>query len=159
MTYFECYPDESFLKGLGVTPKELRGGHSFGRSNVSGKLKKVADSLGLVDEDPFRSQDSHLKYLLSLKPVYDDDHFRCVKDTQRNNKLIVLKPDLEGFAIKLAKEKKVDLTAYGLATDRKKLHEILTLKENTKKREKFIEFINDVSDHKSIVRIKEFIKN
>lgn len=159
MTYYECYPDESFLKCLGFTSKELMGGHSFGRSNVCGKLKKVTNSLGLVDEDPFRSQDSHLKYLLSLKPVYDDNYLRCVKDSGRNNKLIVLKPDLEAFAIKLANDRQVNLVAYGLTSDYKKLHEILTLKDNRKQREKFMEFIADVSDHKAIVKLKELIKN
>jgi hypothetical protein len=160
MTYFECYADESLLEYLGFSPKELRGGHSFGRSNVCLKLKKVSHSLGLVDEDPNSTRDSYLKYLLELKPRYIDDYVICSVDPNNNNKLIVLRPNLEGLLVKLAKEKSIDLRdpKYGLESDWRKLHDILRIEKNIKKRKKYIEFVNDISDHKAIVTLKKLVK-
>ena len=161
MTFFECFPDESFLKSIGFTSGQLSGGHSLGRSKVCGKLRNSTNSLALIDEDPFSAQDPYLKYLLSLRPSYKDPYLICVKDAQRNNKLIVLRPDLEQLCMKLARESNVKLSSskYSLPESWEDLHEVLTLKKNVEKRKKFIEFIRDVSTHNAIMRIKEFINN
>lgn len=136
MTYFECYADECLLKCLGFNSKELRGGHSFGRSKVCRKLSKTSNSWGLIDEDPNASRDSYLKHLFSLNPIYEDVQLLCSKDKKRNNKIIVLRPNLEAWTLKLAMEEGVDLAKeYGLPSDWKGLHEVLGLQKNFQKRE------------------------
>lgn len=160
MTFFECYADEALLRFFGFSSKQLSGGHSFGRSNVSRKLRKVADSIGVVDEDPGAAQDDYLKYLMTLPPIHKDSYLISSKDSKANNILVVMRPNLEAWAIKLAHERGIDLSnaKYGLSMDVSKLHEILMLQKNSKKRYKFIEFISDISDHKAIVKLKELLK-
>ena len=161
MTFFECYADESLLKSFGLTSKELSGGHSFGRSRVSLRLKKSSDSVGLIDEDPGASRDQYLNHLFQLKPEYQDSNLTCIRDKKLGNKLIVLRPNLESWTVKLAKERNLDLTnpKYGLSMLPSELHEILTPKENVKARNNLMQFINDVSSHQSIVKLRGFLKS
>ena len=160
MTFFECYADETLLKFLGFTSKELAGGHSFGRSKVSGRLMKSQKSLGLVDEDPGSARDNYLNYLFKLKPKYKDGNVLIFEDKKPGNRLIVVRPNLESCVVKLAKEVGLSLAAakYGLSMEPKRLHEVLTPKGNTTARNKLIEFMKDASKHPSIIRMKQLIK-
>ena len=158
MIFFECYPDESLLRFLGFTTDRLKGGHSFGKSNVSKKLQNATQSMGLIDEDPGRTQDPYLRYLLSLNPVYSDQYLGCFMDVSRSNKLVVLKPDLEGFTLRLAKDLKIDLINYSLSNNVNDLHDILTLRRNYQKREKFIQFFADNANHWVLLKLKEIVK-
>ena len=82
MTFFECYADETLLKFLGFTSKQLSGGHSFGRSKVTGRLMRSSKSLGLVDEDPGSARDNYLNYLFKLKPKYLDNNVLIIEDNR-----------------------------------------------------------------------------
>jgi hypothetical protein len=157
MIFFECYADESLLRVIGMDGKSLRGGHSFGRSNVSRKLRKWPNSLALIDEDPNAAKDSFLKDLYSLVAIYSDDYIQVLFHKAGNSKVIVLRPDLEGFAIRLAKDKGIDLKEkYKLSMNKSELHDLLRIEKNSTARKKFAEFIKEVSDHKAILKIKEF---
>lgn len=158
MTLFECYPDESFLRFLGLTDKELSGGHSFGRSRVCGRLSKSKDSIGLIDEDPGKTMDPYSSKLLNIPPYYKDDFVVCIKEVKTGNKLIVLRPDIEVFSIRVAKSQHVNLDSYGLSMRNSELKDLLTPRKNMNKREKFMEFLNDVSKHKSIAIVAQFLK-
>ncbi len=159
MMYFECYADESFLRFLGVTSKELSGGHSNGRSNVSRKLKKSVNAIGFIDEDPGAAKDDYLKYLFSLNPGYSDKHLFCVTDPQTNNHLIVIKPDLEVLTINLARERNIDLfTEFGLSMNREALHDMLRIERNLSKRRRMIDFFSTISNHSTLIKLKELIK-
>jgi hypothetical protein len=159
MTYYECYADESVLKFLGFTSSELKGGHSFGRSRVSAKLKKETRSLGVIDEDPGSAKDSYLNYLFHLKPIYLDEYLRVVVDAKTQNKLVVIRPNLEAWSVRLAQEKRIDLKShYNLENDWRKLHDVLRIEKNEIKRHKFIQFISDIFDHKAITTLRQFIR-
>jgi hypothetical protein len=159
MIFFECYNDEDFLKFLGLTRRDLSGGHSFGRSNVCLKLKNKSNCRGFVDEDPKKPKDSYFSHLLSLKPSFVDDYLMYIVDPRLNNKVIVIRPDLESFALRIARERKIDLEEkYNLSNEFKVLHDTLKIQKNEKERLKFIQFVNDVSDHKAIVKLKELLK-
>lgn len=160
MTFFECYPDESLLKYLAFNAKALSGGHSFGRSNVARKLNHTTNSLALVDEDPNSAKDSYLKYLFSLKPHYNDKYLLCFKDPRKGNILVVVRPNLEAWAIKLAQEKRIDLGSkkYALSMNESVLHNLLTPKANISQRTKFTDFMKDISDHPSIINLKKLVK-
>lgn len=157
MTFFECFADKSLLRQLGLSSKELKGGHSFGRSKVCSRLKNASDSLGLVDEDPGAARDPYLKHLFTLSPIYEDNNLFCSMDSKRNNKLIVLKPDLETLILRIASEMRIDLNKkYRLPTDRKSLHSVLT---NIQKREKFNELLMATAEHKTVEKLKQLIKD
>jgi hypothetical protein len=161
MNFFECYADESFLKCFGFTAKQLSGGHSFSRSKVSSKLKKVNNSLGLIDEDPGSPKDEYLSQLLKLKPLYSDNNVIVISEPSQNNRLFVIKPNLESWSVRIAKELGIDLEnpKYRLSMDPKKLHSILSQKDNERARSKLTDFISDASGHPSIVALKKFLKN
>lgn len=159
MIFFECYADESLLTSLGYNSGQLKGGHSFGRSNVSRKLRNAYSSLGLVDEDPGHPQDGYLKHLLSGSIIYEDQYIICSRDEKKNNVLLVLRPDLERLSIRIANEMKINLDRdYGLSSDFRKLHDILMLDKNINKRQSFKKFLSDVADHKTIKKLKELVK-
>lgn len=133
MTYFECYADEAFLTMLEISKKESE--HSVGRSKVCFKLNKDSNSLGLVDEDPHAAQEPYLKYMFSLQASYIDENVILITDKKLNNRLIVLKPDLERFSLKIAKDKGIDLRKRNnLSTGFKSLHNELMLNRNSKKK-------------------------
>jgi hypothetical protein len=156
MTFFECYADEILLRILGFSKKNIE--HSFGRSRVCSKLSKTTDAIGLIDEDPNTAREPYLKYLFSTIPAFEDDYLIYLQDKKLANRLIVVRPDLENWALKLARDQKIDLQKkYGLSNNVKELKELMLLK-NGKKLEAFEEFLRDVSDHKAIEKIKELIK-
>ena len=162
MTYFECYADESFLRFLGLNRKELSGGHSNGRSNVSRKLRKAegVGVTGFIDEDPGAPKESYLSYLFSLAPNYSDSHIIHILDVNTKNELIVIRPDLEGLAISIAKDRKIDLSReYGLSMNRGDLHDMLRIERNISKRKKLIDFFSEVSTHSTIIKLKELINS
>lgn len=160
MTFFESHADETLLRQVGLQSKELKGGHSQGRSKVCGKLSKSKESFGLIDEDPGSAHDPYLAALHKIKPAYQDTNIILIEDIKRGNKLAIIRPNLEGWVVKIAKDKKVDLDKnYALSMKQKVLHDFLTPKENLSERKKLNNFLKYVSDHKSIVKLKGFIKN
>jgi len=123
MILFECFADEAFLRFLGSNSSQLSGGHSSGRSNVSKRLQKKSGFLGVIDEDPGAAQDSYLKRVFATSPVYSDDYISYVEAD--GNRLLIIRPDLEGLTIKLAKDKNIDLKKFGLSMERSTLHSLL----------------------------------
>lgn len=158
MIFYECYADEAFLGFLGFNSRELRGGHSFGRSNVCFKLRKQGNSLGLIDEDPNRTKDAYLKHLSSLQPGYQDQYLIYMSDKKLGNDLIVLRPNLEGLIVRIAKDKKVGLSAFNLPSNEDELHDRLKLQNNLRDRGRMIDFIRSNEDHPAILKLKEFVK-
>lgn len=155
MTYFECYSDELLLRNLGFTAKELSGGHSFGRAKVCYRLSKSNDSVALIDEDPGSSMDPYLSQVSKTVPIFTDNYLICWKDKKNNNLLVVLRPDLETWIIRLAKDVDIDLTEYRLSNDSEKLYDLLML---SSKRETFKKLLQDLSKHKIILKLKEVLK-
>ena len=121
---------------------------------------KSTNSIGWVDEDPGASRDKYLSHLFGLRPEYTDNNIIFIKDLRLGNKLMVIRPNLESWAIKIAKERSLDLESddYGLSMKPKILHELLTAKDGVNTRNKFLKFMVDVSGHKSIFKLKKFIK-
>jgi len=157
MIFFECYADETLLRSLGLSAKELSGGHSFGRSNVSRKLAKLENSIGMIDEDPGSARDSYLEMLLSVKPIYEDKFIIYAIDAKRSNKLIVIKPDLEGMIIHLALDMKIDLNSYGLTSIHKNLGARIKLQKNRRDRNLLANFLLQTSGHPTIQQLKKIL--
>lgn len=157
MIYFECYADESLLRSLGFTARDLSGGHSHSRSKVSSKLSKSTNSVGLVDEDPMSPRDSYLTDLFSRVPLYEDANLFAFGDLRKNNKLVVLRPNLESWVIRIARDQKVSLREYMLADTEDSLHDMLAPKTNTTKRQQLVSFISDNIEHRSIAKLKQIL--
>jgi Txe/YoeB family toxin of Txe-Axe toxin-antitoxin module len=158
MIYLECYADEAFVKTLGIGSKEIK--HAFNKGEVCNMLRKVTGSVGLVDEDPFSGKPSYERHMLGFK-VFEDEKIILCEDKKTNNKLVIIRPTLEGFVIKIAKENEIDITQKykRLSANRKGLHDDLTFKRNKQKFEDFSMLILEllVKD-KTLLRLKNFIK-
>lgn len=158
MIFFECYADEALLRFVGFSSRELKGGHSFGRSNVCLKLKKTGRSVGLIDEDPNATQDAYLKQLYLLRPNYVDSYLIHIVDEALENRLLILRPNLEGFIVKIARERKIDLKDFNLSDNVRELHDWLRLQNNATGRGHLIKFVQAHQDHSAIKKLKQFIK-
>ena len=141
MIFFECYADEVFLKVLGFSKKSIE--HSFGRSRVCFKLSNAKNSMGLIDEDPNSPKEPYLRYLYEFPPIFEDESITFFYDKKS----------------KLAKDRNIDLgNVYNLSNDVKKLHNDLAFYRNIQKFNAFEALLNSLSDHRTIIKIKELIK-
>lgn len=158
MTLFECYADETLLRVLGAQPRELKFGHSFGRSRVSARLAKSRNSTGLIDEDPNAPQDHYLQSIFRRQPIFADRYIISHHDPELDNRLIVLRPNLESWACRLAIDSKIrlDSSKYRLSDEPERLHDLISPRGNDSKRTKFAEFLTDVSTHHSIINLRKF---
>lgn len=157
MIYFECYSDQAFLTGVGILSKNTE--HSFSKGNVCNKLQKNHSSIGLADEDPNEIQPRFIKYLVEAqRKFYEDQYLIFFSDPKTNNKLILIRPNIEAWSIRIANELKIDLEAFGLSSDHRKLHARLGFAKNHRELESFSNFFRNAAMHSSIVKIKEFIK-
>jgi len=155
MTFFECYADEILLRVIGFSKKNIE--HSFGRSRVCTKLSNTRNAIGFIDEDPHAAREPYLRYLFTNRPEFEDDYLIYFHDKELANRLFIVRPDLENWALKIARDQKIDLTEYGLSNNVKELKELMLLR-NRKKLEFFEEFLRNVSDHKAIKKIRELIR-
>ena len=160
MIYFECYSDQAFLRSLDFSRKDID--HSFSKGNVCNKLQKTTDSVGLTDEDPTETQPRYISLLMqSGTKIYEDQYLVFLKDQVKRNKLILVRPNIEAWALRIAKDLKLDLSsvAFQLSNNESELHEILGFSRNHKKLENFSAFFKKASTHSSISKIKDFIAN
>ncbi|MBX2914354.1 MAG: hypothetical protein KF856_03670 [Cyclobacteriaceae bacterium] len=158
MIYYECHADRAFLEGLGFGSSELNKNHRFGRSRVLATVQEKVNSDALIDEDPFKGRDDFLKKLLKECVIYQDNALIYCKD-KNENKIIILRPDLENFVLVVAKDLRVDLLKeFKLPKNFDDLHDLLRVEKNSNARLRFSDFIGKASDHPSIKKIKEIFK-
>ncbi|MBY0435335.1 MAG: hypothetical protein K2U26_14605 [Cyclobacteriaceae bacterium] len=158
MIYFECYSDEAFLLSLGVPSKSIE--HSFSKENVCNKLRRDKNSVGLVDEDPNEAQPHFIEDLINSQRIaYKDSNLIFLLDKNADNKLVLIRPNIEAWSIEVARDLKIDLTSsdYNLSNKESKLHELLSFAKNQKQLASFKKFFGHASNHPSIAKIKEFI--
>jgi hypothetical protein len=118
--HIECLPDETLLKKLGYSKKQVE--HHQGKSRVLSKIKSLRDQVGLIDEDPMSSQHPYEKSLI----VEDSSHgitFR--KDPNKNNKILVLQVKLEDWIISACRRSEIDIEEFGLPRTPNELHSVL----------------------------------
>jgi hypothetical protein len=122
--YFECDNDEALLDVLSIPRKAKK--HSFCKGNVCNSLKKVNDSIGMVDEDPSTKQN---KYIIDLgKSVSDEYSIKVFSDTKRNNKIVMLCPRLEEWLYSIARINKINPVDFGLSKLPEDLHKVEFIK-------------------------------
>lgn len=126
MIIVECKPDIMLIKTLSnFSKKEIL--HGQGRGNIGNFLKKHHDSVGVIDEDPGRTQS---KYFENLEIYTKYNHFdiKIQYDNSRNNLVLILCPDLESWVIKTCKISNFNLKKYNLPMDEIRLHEEINSK-------------------------------
>lgn len=155
-SFVECYADEVFVKIL--TDKSVRIKHAFGKGNVCNQLSRSTNSVGLVDEDP-KSSKSEYERLMLNGIVKENQHVILCKHENQSNRLIILRPNLEEFLLRLSKINKVDLGDYNLPNDYKNLRDELNFRKVTRYK-LFEDFLRDLTskDKEVLNLIKNFFK-
>lgn len=120
----ECNPDEELVKCLGFTRKEIT--HQPNKGQVFSFLEKNMGALGIVDEDPGANPPGHMVF---YKKICDEQHgVEVYIKPLEGTKLVIIKPRLEEWIIKQAKDSKIDPTKYSLPDNGRELHKIINTK-------------------------------
>ena len=138
MIYLECDADKALVSVLGISKNEIR--HVHGKGNVCNRLERNRDCIGLIDEDPGSSQPSYLQRLQASPRPNDIVLFH---DKRANNRVVMLRPWLEEWILKTAREAAADLSKYGLPHHAGGLHEIINIRMDHFKR--FVEELKATS--------------
>lgn len=123
MIYVECKPDEILVRAVTGLPARQVIHELKGKYGVAAQLRKRNSARGMLDEDPGADQPS---YLGGLQIVQDQDlpaqGLRLLRHAARDNLVIVLRPKLEDWVLRAAREAQVDVSNYNLPTDARNLH-------------------------------------
>jgi len=123
----ECKADLILVRKLtGLSRKEIL--HKGCKSEVIKAVdRKSEGAIGLIDEDPGASSPKRLRDYTVIQRFEREG----IELRRKGNRLIVvLRPDLEGWVVKAAEERGIDLGRYGLPKDRRGLHEELSRRPN-----------------------------
>jgi len=147
MIYVECYADLALVKSLTNLPrKEIA--HEFkGKGGICGRLREKPHRLGVVDEDPSKTQPRYIKET-KLVQDFPAHGIRVLHHSSSNNYLIVLCPYLEVWILAAANEATIDVGEYSLPKDAKKLRE--TIKFDSRKFEKLLSDLTNSARLKSL---------
>ena len=144
----ECNPDKLLVKKLGVPKKSII--HAGSKSEVCKRLeKKMTNSVGLIDEDPFSVQP---RYIRKLKVLENPQRFgiKVLFDEEKNNSIIVLSPRLEEWIIEASREARIDLEKYKLPRDGNTLHKVIN--SNLSKFENLLDELINKSERVEVLK-------
>lgn len=154
MIYLECYGDEALVKSLGATSKMIK--HTFSKGEVCNMLRKDSNAIGIIDEDPYSGKPQYEKFMLD-RVVFENSNLILCLDQSSKNRLVIIRPKLEDFVLKLADDCKVSDNR--IPNTAKGLYDYLTLKRNTRKFEFFRDFIVQILEKdKTMKKLNEFLK-
>ena len=150
----ECKPDYCLVKILtGVSKKHID--HAGNNVKIIKKLLKTKNAIGLIDEDPGKSKPKDFRKFSLSKDFYEYG-FSIYKPNNPKNKnlLIILKPRLEEWFLRISKKNKLCLEDYGLSQNPNRLHKIINA--NLKKFEKALRKLLELKS-KELLKIKEIL--
>ena len=114
--------------------------------------------VGVVDEDPDKTQPP----LLRNFEEFANDERANIRILRLNKaKLIILRPRVEEWIPKVARNSGLDVKKYGLPEDADKLHERLKPKrlKEQKIHKKFREFLGDLTDSNELRTLLSFLQD
>lgn len=117
--HVECLPDETLVKVLGASRKQIT--HHSGKSRVFAKLKVSSNQIALVDEDPDSPKCSYEK---SLKRLSESSGITEWADNS-GNRIYVLRGKLEDWIINLCNAAQIDLKKFNLPDKPNAMHEVI----------------------------------
>jgi len=120
----ECKPDKLLVKFLINVPKKSII-HAANKTEVIKTLLKMSDdAIGIIDEDPWSSQPSHLKKF-ELKENFSNYDLSILQDNQTKKKIVVVRPRLEDWLLRAGKESEISFKRYKLPETGKDLHKAI----------------------------------
>jgi len=147
----ECKPERILVKTLTSTANRNII-HSGGKSNVIIDLaKRYEDSKGVVDEDPGNLTPRSFQRFREVNS-FEEHSLKILLDKERKNHLVILRPRLEEWILKAAKESRVNVKKYGLPDDPLRLHDIINV--NT---DRFEELIEGLKRSKQLTLLREIL--
>ncbi len=155
MIYLECFADEALVKSFGATSKMIK--HAFSKGEVCNMLDKTTGAIGIVDEDPQSGKPSYEKEMRNHK-IHEDAKVIICEHRGSGNKLILIRPRLEEFIIRISKEHRVDMESYKLSSDPDKLHDELSFRKNQYKFNGFRNLLFDLLKiDPTLISLKKYI--
>jgi hypothetical protein len=116
----ECNADEAVMRTLGVPRKQIF--HQANKGEVIKWLKKNADAVGMVDEDPDSSQPCDLS---NYQEICSAEGLRLrIRSGNNNQRLVIVCPRLEEWFYNRAGLSSIIPQDYGLPGDPDNLHRI-----------------------------------
>ena len=124
MLYLECKADEALARSLGIRRREIS--HQRNKEQVLKMITRVTNCIALVDEDP-NSQPPQLFGQLLRQEDCLAQGIVLYLDRRRNNQVVVLCPNLEGWVIRSAQESRIrhDRPPYRLPDAAHSLHNVI----------------------------------
>ena len=119
--FVECNPDEVIVKSLtGLPTKSII--HDFrGKYEFCKRLRVRQNDIALIDEDPGKLQPTYLKELSLIQELIHLG-LKVYFDNRRNNRIVLLCPELEGWIIRAAQDSGLKMSAYNLSDRSSTLH-------------------------------------
>ncbi|MBI4334077.1 MAG: hypothetical protein HY673_22670 [Chloroflexi bacterium] len=127
MIFVECDPDAVLVEALTrFRRRDII--HDFrGKGELCNRLGRQKGSMGMVDEDPGKSQPG---YMTSLQLIEDlpNEGVKLLRDHANNNFLVVLCPDLEQWTLRAARLAGIDVAPFKLPGNPGKLHSVINIR-------------------------------
>jgi hypothetical protein len=146
----ECNPDEALVKILGYTRKMIT--HQPSKGQVINYLQKNPSALGIVDEDPDSARPSYFsKFTMETNDQFGIESYYISK---LGTRLIVIKPRLEEWVLRQAKEVMIDVKQHSFIDNGNELHKVINTRIP-----RFEGLIKEMMDKKSkgLIHLKSLI--
>jgi hypothetical protein len=125
MIYVECKPDQTLVQVVtGLSIRQVT--HEFkGKGEVMNQLARTTNSVGLVDEDPGKTQP---RSLMAMRMVQElSERGLLLRQDSRGNRLVLLRPRLEEWVVVAARDARVPPHQFNLPDDPRRLHAVINL--------------------------------
>lgn len=141
MIFVECKPDKLLVRIIADIPrKTIR--HAGNKFEVIKRLSKYSQGLGIIDEDPGRNQPIQLKTAKEIS-TQDIKAADLILLSYKSNLVLIIRPRLEEWILKTAKELNVNPKDFKLPDDPEQLHSIINYNLD-----KFERFLNKIKHRK-----------
>lgn len=142
MIYVECKPDGVLVRHVTDLSRRQVGHEIQGKGAVCNRLMNSRDLVAMVDEDPGKTQPRYMRQL-SLGREHVDLGLKLYYDRRRNNRIIVLCPDMEEWLLRAVNDMGLDIENYGLPRRANALHSVINSDE--RKIEKVLSALTDAA--------------
>ncbi|MBI4336281.1 MAG: hypothetical protein HY683_00430 [Chloroflexi bacterium] len=150
MIYVECKPDEILVRTLTGLSRRQVIHESKGKPAVAKEMRSRTGVLGMVDEDPGSVQPAYFTEMVVQREL-SKQHLKLLRDTQTNNRLVLLCPYFEAWIVYAAHTAKIDITKYGLPANPVSLHQIINA--DPRKFERLVEHLQPTDPLKALKRL------
>lgn len=153
----ECYVDTNLLETLVPAVKGYN--HQKGCNNVVKVMKEKFTNefaVGIVDKDK-----RQIGYVNEFEEVAHTDSLFFYKHPEKAHYLIMISPAMDGFILKSAKEKNIEMEKYGFASDLKsftKQTKLVTSKEDSTFKNLFQE-LKKADEVKVLKNVLKYLKD